>query len=74
MFDEIHLNVWYLFFSFSLASLCIAGSSFIHLSSAETQIRPSLWVSNIPLTLCAMTSSAIQLSMGIYFAPLSSLL
>ena len=35
---NICVNIWYLFFSFWLTSLCITGSRFIHLSSTDSNL------------------------------------
>ena len=45
----IWLNIWYLFFSFWLTSLCITGSRFIHLT--RTDSNAFSWLSSIPLLL-----------------------
>ena len=56
--------IWYLFFSFWLTSLCIRGSSFIHLPKL-TQLPSFLSLSNIPLYICTTTSLSIHLSTDI---------
>ena len=48
----------FLFFLF-LTSLCIRDSSFLHLT-AKLKFVPFLWLSNIPLYKCAITSLSIH--------------
>ena len=36
--SNICVNIWYLFFSFGLTSLCITGFRFIHLSSMDSNL------------------------------------
>ena len=59
----ICITIWYLFFSFWLHSLWQAlGSS---TSLQLTQIHPFLWLSNIPLCICTISSLSINLSVDI---------
>ena len=55
-------SIRYLFFSFWLTSLCMTDSRSIHLTTI-TQFRFFLWLSNIPLYICATSSLSIQLLM-----------
>ena len=55
------VNIPFLFFLF-LTSLCVRGSSFIHLT-AKLKFGPFLWLSNIPLYKRAITSLSIHLLM-----------
>ena len=45
-----------------LTSLCITGSMFIHLPRTDSNF---LWLSNIPLYICTITSLSIHLSVDI---------
>ena len=58
------VNIWYLLFSFWLASLSITGSRFIHFIKL-TQMCSFLWLSKIPLYIHTVTPLSIHLSMDI---------
>ena len=60
----ICFSILYLFFSFWITSLCMTYSRSIH-SLQITQFRFFLWLSNIPLYICATSSLSIHLSMDI---------
>ena len=51
----VHVNRWYLFFSFWLTSLCIIGSRFIPLTRTDSNSF-FLWLSNIPLNIYTKSS------------------
>ena len=69
----ICINIWCLFFSLWLISLCITGSSSSN-SAQLTHIHSFVWLSNIPLYKYTTTSLSIHLSVDIYFASMSWLL
>ena len=47
-FPYIHVSIWCLYFSFWLTSLCIMGSSFVHLIRTDSMCF-FLWLGSIPL-------------------------
>ena len=68
------INVWYLFFSFWLTSLCIIDSPFIHLISTDSNVF-LLWLSNIPLCTCTTASlSSVSRHLGCFHVLLLLLL
>ena len=60
----ICVRIWYLYFSFWLTSLCIMGSSFIHLIRTDSDAF-LWWLSSIPLYIRTTASLFIHLSMDI---------
>ena len=61
----ICVSIWYLHFSFWLTSLCIMGSSFVHLIRTDSNAF-LLWLSSILLYIRTTASYlSIHLSMGI---------
>ena len=63
----ICVNTLFLFFSLLLTSLCITGSSFIHLTGIDSNSF-FLWLSNIPLFIRTTSSLSIHLQMNIQVA------
>ena len=49
-----------------LTSFCIKNSRFIHLTIADSNLFFFLWLSNVPLCICTVSSISINLLMYIY--------
>ena len=60
----ICVNILYWCFSFWLTSLCIIGSSFIHLTRTDSNVL-FLWLSNTPLYICTTAFLSIHLPINI---------
>ena len=66
------VSIQYLFFSFSLTSLCMTDSRSIHLNTNNS--ISFLFMTNIPLYICATSSLSIHLSMDTQVPSMSWLL
>src|SRR5574337_1161223 len=71
-FHIICVNILYWCFSFWLTSLCIIGSSFIHLIRTDSNVF--FLMTNTPLCICTTAFLSIHLLMDIYVASMSWLL
>ena len=60
----VSLLWFWLFFSLWLTSLCITGSRFIRLTRTDSNLFP-LYLSNVSLYICTMSSLSIHLLMDI---------